>query len=111
MREEGESGRRTVDGSDLLDLVHAHLQQTLGDACSGIGDENIELAEIFGDFVHGIVDTLRVGNLHLVRFGLDAVFFPQLVGTGNCCVIAVIPEGDVCARLHHCFGYREPDSV
>lgn len=69
-----------VSIDDLVPVLHACLQDTSIGCPPGVGDQNVNLAEVLDDVVDQFLHVLEVADIALVSFGLHAVFLLDVFG-------------------------------
>ena len=65
---------------DLLPLLHGLLQNAIVGRLAGVGNHDVNLAELLDDLLHKPLDIGVVANVALVGLALDAVVFLDLLG-------------------------------
>ena len=70
-----------IDGHQVAVSIQGLLEQRLRVACSCVGDEDVDLAELFDDLVEIGLDSFRICDVDAVCFCLDVVLFCEALGT------------------------------
>ena len=77
----GAVGRAVQIGlDDFFPLRDRGVQDAVVGRLAGVGDEDVDLAEVLDDVLDELLDAVVAVDLALVGFGLDAVFFDQVFG-------------------------------
>ena len=66
--------------NDLLPLINAGLQNTSIRCLASIGNQNINLSEVFDDLVDQLLNVLEVTDIALVWLALDTVLLRDVFG-------------------------------
>lgn len=106
------TGRALTVDSDLLPvLLEGGIQDALGVAHAGVGNEAVNLAKVLDHLVDGALDAVGVGDVDLVGLGLDAVLLRQLLGLLDGRVVGVVPQRNVGASLGHALSHGSTDAL
>jgi len=65
---------------DVPPLFDARIENTVIGRLAGVGDEDVDFAEVLDDVLDILLDVGVVADLTFVGFGFDAVLFAQLFG-------------------------------
>ena len=78
------NGTINIDGHQVAVRVQRLLEERLRVACSCVGDENVDFAEVGDDFVDMRLHGLRVCDIDAVGFCTDGVLFCETLCTLLC---------------------------
>jgi hypothetical protein len=81
-----------VGRDDLVPLLHGGVEHTGVGGAAGIGDKDVDLAEVLDDVGHELLDFRVVGDIAFIGLGLDAVLVRQLFGV----LFTALGSGRVC---------------
>ncbi len=85
---------------DLFPLAHRGVEDAGVGGAAGIGDEDVDLAEVGDDVLDQLLDLGVAADVALVGLGLDAVLFGQLFGVLLASLTAGrVGDGDVGAHF------------
>ena len=80
-------GAIEIGVDDLLPLLHRLLQNAIVGGLAGVGNHDIDLAEILDDLLHKLFDIGIIADVALVGLALDAIVLLDLFGVllASCC--------------------------
>src|SRR6185437_12765177 len=89
-----EKCRFQIDIQRFVEFIFGNVDGEIGEAATGVVDEDVELSELRGRSVDGAVDLFELGDIHLKRESVSAESF-DFCDEIFCGVLIAEAEGDV----------------